>query len=282
MPTPPRRARGRARPLGDDATLAAGPGDETVARTPDGRDSRVAPVLGVFGEYVLHEKIAQGGMGAVYKARQVKLQRSVALKMILSGRLASPEDVQRFYLEAEAAARLDHPGIVPIFEVGEHDGQHFFSMALVEGGSLADRIKKGPLPPRHAAALMAQVADAVAHAHGHGIIHRDLKPGNILLDRDGKPRVTDFGLAKNVEGDSYLTASGQVLGTPSFMPPEQAGGRAEEIGPASDTYSLGATLYCLVTGRPPFQAATPVETLKQVLEQEPVSAPAQCRHRSRS
>ncbi len=230
-----------------------------------------AEKLGVFGDYILLEKIAHGGMGVVYRARQVKLQRTVALKMILGDRLGSSEDVQRFYLEAEAAAGLDHPGIVPIYEIGEHAGQHFFSMGLVEGGSLAERIKERPLRPRLAADLIAQVADAIAFAHGQGIIHRDLKPGNILLDRDGRPRVSDFGLAKNVRGDSHLTASGQIMGTPSYMPPEQASGRAGAIGPAADVYALGATLYCRLTGRPPFQAATPVETLQQVLTREPVS-----------
>ena len=163
---------------------------------------------------------------------------------------------------------------MPIFEVGEHQGQHYFSMGYVEGGSLSDRIKDGPLPPRHAAELVRQVAEAVAYAHGSGIIHRDLKPSNILLDREGHAKVTDFGLAKQVHGLTHLTLTGQVLGTPSFMAPEQAAGKTDEVGPAADVYSLGALLYCLVTGRPPFQAATPVETLRQVLEREP-AAPRQ-------
>jgi WD40 repeat protein/tRNA A-37 threonylcarbamoyl transferase component Bud32 len=224
-----------------------------------------------FGDYELLHKVAGGGMGVVYKARQKKLNRIVALKMILSGNLATPEEVQRFSSEAETIAQLDHPGIVPIYEVGEHQGRHYFSMGYIEGGSLAARVKEGPLPPSEAAELMMRVAEAVGYAHQHGIIHRDLKPANVLLDHDGHPRVTDFGLAKKVQGTSHLTLAGEVLGTPSYMPPEQAAGKTEEVGPAADVYSTGATLYCLLTGRPPFQSANAVETLRQVLEQEPVS-----------
>jgi tRNA A-37 threonylcarbamoyl transferase component Bud32/tetratricopeptide (TPR) repeat protein len=224
-----------------------------------------------FGDYELLQELARGGMGVVYKARQRKLNRVVALKMILSGQLASPADVQRFYSEAAAAAQLDHPGIVPVYEVGQQDGQHFFSMGYVEGGSLAASLKDGPLPPREAAELVRKIAEAVAYAHGHGIIHRDLKPANVLLDESGQPRVTDFGLAKRLTADSQLTGTGQVIGSPSFMPPEQAQGNIQEIGPASDVYSLGAILYCLITGRPPFQAARVMDTLRQVLEQEPVA-----------
>jgi serine/threonine protein kinase len=227
-------------------------------------------VLGSFGDYELLQELARGGMGVVFKARQRKLNRLVALKMILSGQLASAAIVQRFYLEAEAAGQLDHPGIVPIFEVGEIEGQHYFSMGFVEGGSLAVRVKDGPLPPREAAALVKKIAEAVAYAHERGIVHRDLKPANVLLDETGQPRVTDFGLAKQMAGDSQLTGTGQVMGTPSYMPPEQAQGKIQEIGPLSDVYSLGAILYCLLTGRPPFQAASVMETLRQVLEQEPV------------
>jgi WD40 repeat protein/tRNA A-37 threonylcarbamoyl transferase component Bud32/Flp pilus assembly protein TadD len=209
-------------------------------------------------------------MGVVYKARQRKLNRIVALKMILTGSLASAEEVQRFYLEAEAAAQLEHPGIVPIFEVGEYAGQHFFSMSFVEGGSLADRVREGPLPPREAAGLVERIAGAVAYAHGHGIIHRDLKPGNILLDKDGNPKVSDFGLAKKVAGDSHLTVAGQIVGTPAYMAPEQAAGQTEEVGPAADIYAVGAILYCLLTGRPPFDSVDMLETLRQVKVQEPV------------
>jgi WD40 repeat protein/tRNA A-37 threonylcarbamoyl transferase component Bud32 len=226
---------------------------------------------GWFGDFELLQELGQGGMGIVYKARQKKLNRIVALKMIRGGNWASNEELQRFYLEAEATAQLEHPGIVPLYEFGEQDGQHFFSMGLVEGGSLATRLRDGPLPQRQAATLAKRVAEAVAYAHQQGIIHRDLKPANILLDKDGQPKVTDFGLAKNVRGDSHLTVTGQVVGTPCYMAPEQAVGRPEGVGPAADIYSLGATLYCLLTGRPPFQAANAMETLKQVLELEPIS-----------
>ena len=206
----------------------------------------------------------------------MKLNRVVALKMILAGQLASQQDVLRFYTEAKAAANLDHPGIVPIFEVGEHEGQHFYSMAFVEGESLAARVAAGPLPPREAAELTKKIAQAIAYAHSHGVIHRDLKPGNVLLDEQNEPRVTDFGLAKHAltadhPGVKSLTVTGQILGTPSYMPPEQAAGDPLKIGPAADIYSLGAILFCLLTGRPPFQAANVMDTLLQVLEQEPVS-----------
>jgi WD40 repeat protein len=224
-----------------------------------------------FGDYEIERELARGGMGVVFRARQISLNRPVALKMILAGQLANDTDVKRFYTEAEAAANLDHPGIVPIFEVGQHEGQHYFSMGFVEGQSLAQKLADGPLPLREAAALMVKVAEAVEYAHNHGVIHRDLKPANILLDQAGNPRVTDFGLAKKLEADSGLTGSGQIMGTPSYMPPEQAGGRRGEVGPAADVYALGATLYALVTGRPPFQAATPMDTLLQVISDEPVS-----------
>jgi WD40 repeat protein/serine/threonine protein kinase/ribosomal protein S27E len=286
-----------------DQLQAPRPSHETVSQHPGperGQAGLPTESAARFGDYELLAKVAEGGMGVVYKARQIKLNRIVALKMIRAGQLASDQEVQRFYSEARASAHLDHPGIVPVFEVGEHEGQHFFSMGYVEGGSLAARVKDGPLPPREAASLVRQIADAVAYAHQRGIVHRDLKPANILLTRsstaftdytDSKtrtppisesvksaksvdlssPRITDFGLAKQVQQDSSLTASGQILGTPSYMPPEQAGGHTEQVGPAADIYALGAILYCLVTGRPPFQAATVMDTLIQVLEQEPVS-----------
>lgn len=244
--------------------------DDTVAFVPKQGNGQYPHKR--FGEYELLAEVARGGMGVVYKARQVKLNRLVALKMIRSGELADDEQVKRFYSEAEAAAKLDHPGIVPVYEVGEANGQHFFSMALVVGTSLNDRVKNdGPLAPKEAARLLKAVAEAVEYAHGKGIIHRDIKPQNILLDEAGQPRLTDFGLAKQARGQDELTAMGQVMGTPSYMPPEQASGKLDEIGPASDVYSLGATLYVLLTGRPPFQTASTVETIKQVLETEPVA-----------
>ena len=224
-----------------------------------------------FGDYELLGEIARGGMGVVYKARQIKLNRVVALKMILSGELAGLEEVQRFKTEAEAAANLDHSGIVPVFEIGERHGQHFFSMGFVEGESLAERLKRGPLPPADAAKIMLKVSEAVAFAHRKGVIHRDLKPANVLLDSIGLPRVTDFGLAKQVQSENDLTTTGAVMGTPSYMSPEQAAGRTGEVGAGSDIYSLGAVLYEMLTGRPVFRGASLVETLTLVLEQEPVA-----------
>jgi WD40 repeat protein len=235
--------------------------------------SDVSPSLGsirYFGDYELISEIARGGMGVVYRARQVSLNRPVALKMILAGQLAGEDEIRRFRVEAEAAANLDHPRIVPIFEVGQHDGQHYFSMGFVEGESLAQKLAVAPLLPREAASVMKLVAEAIAYAHGRGVIHRDLKPANIMVDRDGNPRVTDFGLAKKVRGDSDLTSFGQIMGSPSYMPPEQARGHRGDIGPAADVYGLGATLYALVTGRPPFQAASAMDTLTQVINDEPV------------
>ena len=248
----------------EDATL---PPDASVESEPEVADGNK---VRYFGDYELIEEIARGGMGVVYKARQINLNRIVALKMILAGQFAGKEDIKRFHTEAESAAQLDHPGIVPIFEIGEHQGQHYFSMGFVEGESLAQKVADRPLPPREAAELVKKICDAMAYAHERGVIHRDLKPANILIDRNGQPKVTDFGLAKKTQADSNLTGTGQILGTPAYMPPEQASGQAN-VGPLADVYSLGAILYCLLVGRPPFQAAIPMDTLLQVLQREPVT-----------
>lgn len=224
-----------------------------------------------LGEYELLEEIARGGMGIVFKARQAKLDRIVAVKMILAGPFASGEFVQRFRTEARAAASLHHPNIVAIHEVGESDGHHFFSMEYIQGATLADLVKQGPLEPERAARYLRIIADAIQYAHERGTLHRDLKPSNVLIDGADQPRVTDFGLAKQLNSSVDLTVTGQALGSPTYMPPEQAAGRQEEIGPASDVYSLGAVLYHLLCGRPPFQGQTLSEVLMQVQGVEPIA-----------
>ena len=249
-------------PVTDGETVAFAPGADTMRGEPE--------KVRYVGDYELLEEIARGGMGVVYRARQASLNRTVALKMILAGQLASARDKARFRAEAEAAAGLDHPNIVPIYEVGEHNGQDYFSMKLVDGGSLSDWLATLPQPPiRDTVALLVMVCRGVHYAHQRGVLHRDLKPANVLVDGNGQPHVTDFGLAKRVESDSGMTVSGSIVGTPSYMPPEQASG-AKGLTVAADVYALGAILYECLTHRPPFKADGVLETLRQVRELEPL------------
>jgi serine/threonine-protein kinase len=229
----------------------------------------VTTLPATFGDYELLEEVGRGGMGVVYRAFQNSLGRTVAIKMLLRRDLATPGDLARFRSEAEAAAQLDHPGIVSIFEVGEYEGHPFYSMQFVEGTTLAKRLLQGPLPAREAAALLAKVAEAVHMAHARGVLHRDLKPSNILIDSAGEPHVSDFGLAKRLEADASVTHTGAILGTPCYMSPEQAAGSRGDVGPTSDVWSLGAILYQMLIGRPPFQASSPMDTLLAVLESDP-------------
>ncbi len=235
-----------------------------------------APTGALAGElpqisgYAIEGVLGRGGMGIVYQARDLRLNRPVALKMLLTGVFASPEERARFLREAEAEAGLSHPHIVQVHQVGDHDGRPYYTMEFVEGGSLAEKLRGTPQPARQAAALVATLAQAVHVAHEKGIVHRDLKPANVLLSADSTPKIADFGIAGRLEGTSGLTLSGVVIGTPSYMAPEQALGKSHELGRAVDTYSLGAILYELLTGRPPFRAETAAETLQQVISQEPV------------
>jgi len=226
--------------------------------------------LKYFGNYELLEEIGRGGMGVVYRARQVNLDREVAVKLMLQGVLASVADVDRFQTEARHAAALKHPQIIAIHEVGEWEGQQYYSMDLVVGQSLDQATRLGPLGARRAATLLVEIAGAVQHAHEHGILHRDLKPSNVIVDAAGHAHVTDFGLARNLQAGSTVTADGHALGTPGFMAPEQAAGHGRAVGVASDVYALGALLYQLVTGRPPFTGENIAEVLRQVAESEPV------------
>jgi tRNA A-37 threonylcarbamoyl transferase component Bud32 len=252
---------GLAPPLGPEGM----PDGDPTADAPSGLGELPCP----FGPYELLSEIGRGGMGVVYKARQTGLDRTVAVKMILASHLASAEHVRRFHIEARAAARVQHSNIVHIHDVGQLHGQHYFAMEYVEGESLATRIAREPLPIEAALRLVAVVARAVDHLHQQGIVHRDLKPPNILLSTDGEPYLTDFGLAKVFEPGSETTATGVIAGSPPYMAPEQAAGRSGDVGPASDVYSLGAILYELLTGRPPFRQDNPLDTLLEVLSRDP-------------
>ena len=228
-----------------------------------------AAMLGELGDYELLEEIGRGGQGVVFRARQKSLNRTVALKVISLGQWASKAHLKRFRREAEAAASLDHPCIVPIYEVDERDGSCYFSMKFVEGGQLDEVTRREPMPIRHAVELIAKVARTVHYAHEHGILHRDIKPGNILLDAKGEPHLTDFGLARLVESESSVTHTLDVMGTPSYMAPEQAVGNNAAVSSATDVYGLGAVLYQLLTGQPPFAGGTTYETIRLLLDTEP-------------
>jgi len=241
--------------------------DEPVGGAAD--PGRASPMLMDFGDYELLEQIGRGGQGVVFRARQKSLNRTVALKVISLGQWASKAHLKRFRLEAEAAAHLEHPGIVPIHEVGERDGQCYFSMKFIEGGQLDEVVKQTPMSIRQAVELITKVARTVHYAHEHGILHRDIKPGNILLDQKGEPHLTDFGLARLVESESTVTRTMEVLGTPSYMAPEQAVGNNAGISSITDVYGLGAVLYQLLTGQPPFAGGTTYETIKLLLDTEP-------------
>ena len=246
---------------------------QTGDRT-EGKPEQAPPLPGEprrFGDYELLDEIARGGMGIVYRARQISLNRIVAVKVLLFGRFASDAFVKRFRAEAEAAASLRHPNIVAIHDIGGHDGQHYFSMDFIEGQSLADLTRGGPLPARRAASHLEKIALAIHYAHQQGVIHRDLKPSNVLIDATGEPHITDFGLAKRLADDGELTTTGQVLGSPNFMPPEQADPSLGSVWPSGDIYSLGALFYHLLTGRPPFVGESIEATLRQLLHQDPVA-----------
>jgi serine/threonine protein kinase len=240
-----------------------------------------SPIGSLIADYELQEEIGRGGMGVVYRARQAGLQRTVALKMIPNAAFATPQELARLRAEAMAAARLSHPNIVPVYEVGEQNGHPWFSMQYIEGTTLSQRLMSGPMNPREAVSLLLPIVDAIEAAHQAGVLHRDLKPGNIIIARDGTPFVMDFGLAKRLDVDrntltagigsdfTNLTQSGAILGTPAWMSPEQAAGQTDSIAVASDIYSLGAVLFAMLTGRPPFQAASPLDTVLMVIEQDP-------------
>src|SRR5213082_2909070 len=247
----------------------AGVGDSGQPTSPMSPMARRTKTFADFGDYELLEEIGRGGQGVVYRARQKSLNRIVALKVIALGHWATDAHLKRFRREAQAAASLEHSGIVPIYEVGEREGSCYFSMKFIEGGQLDEVIRREPISVRRAAELIAKVARTVHYAHEHHILHRDIKPGNILLDQKGEPHLTDFGLARLVETESTVTRTIEVLGTPSYMAPEQAIGNNAQLTAATDIYGLGAVFYQLLTGHPPFAGGTTYETIRLVLESEP-------------
>ena len=243
--------------------------EDSIATDDDIGSLKSTGIFSEFGDYELLEEIGRGGQGVVYRAHQRSLNRKVALKVIGLGPWATEPHLKRFRREAQAAASLEHPGIVPIYEVGQRDGSCYFSMKFIEGGQLDEVVKREPMPIRGAVELIAKIARTVQFAHDHGILHRDIKAGNILLDARGEPHLTDFGLARLVETESTVTRTREVMGTPSYMAPEQAGGKDAEPTSATDVYGLGAVLYQLLTGQPPFAGGTTFETIRLLLETEP-------------
>src|SRR6266542_3075265 len=255
--------------VGDSGRVEQPTGEDRASASQDKTTAQAAELLGELGDYELLEEVGRGGQGVVFRARQKSLNRTVALKVIGLGQWASKAHLKRFRCEAEAAASLEHPGIVPIHEVGERDGSCYFSMKFIEGGQLDEIVRRDPMPIRQAAELIAKVARTVHYAHEHGILHRDIKPGNILLDAEGEPHLTDFGLARLLETESTVTRTLEVLGTPSYMAPEQALGENAAVSSATDVYGLGAVLYQLLTGQPPFAGGTTYETIKLLFDTEP-------------
>jgi serine/threonine-protein kinase len=254
-------------PLGPGAADA----NPTVVNVPDaslGSDAGVLAGPPTIPDYEILSELGRGGMGLVYKARQVKLNRVVALKMIRAGAHAGSHELARFKAEAEAVAALPHPGIVQVYDAGEHQGVLYFAMEFCPGGSLASRLDGRPLPVREAAQVVAQITQAIQFAHERGVLHRDIKPANVLVGADGSPKISDFGLARRMAADPGLTGEGAILGTPAFMAPEQA--RGEQVGETADIYSLGSMLYECLTGKPPFQASSPIDTIVKILNDAPV------------
>lgn len=262
---------GKYHPIGVDSDVDTGKVGGPIPRPSNRKSHELTSGPPTIPGYDIIGELGRGGMGVVYKAWHVPTRRFVALKMILTGAAASDSHRKRFRIESEAVARLTHPNIIQIYEVGELDGQPYFSLEFCGGSSLANKLSGNPMLPQAAALILEKMARAVAIAHTQKIIHRDLKPANILLSSEGEPKISDFGLAKRLGSDDVQTRAGAIMGTPSYMPPEQAIGDGDQIGPAADIYALGAILYECLTGRPPFKSATAADTLDQVRRQDPVA-----------